>query len=406
MFADYYEGSGGTVHFGAGPIVNFSGGIGPSNFAAAQTMTLPAGGPPIYQPVRADGLPGLELNAANAQNGDVSSGTYGANPNYGATQLADEDDSYNRRDFSSSQGTAASAAPAFLVRMRRTNNLNGLDQEPGISSSGPTLPIPFGRGSMMARSGEPGQFSVLSGVTVRATAIASGAPTRTVGRPDAANSLPGSLSATGSLSGSTTGSQLYYVVFNLSQWQSLSAASTSVFTISSSGSILSSGGTATYGYVADGTAVDTTDISPAFPGGRPYIGPTAMVGDQANQISVPTPSVLTNELLQELAPSGIAYIPIVDDNPSSPLFDRVIGFGLVTGVQASGNGIAFTVGSVGAIAAQNVSATLGVQLPKIFAQPTSGPALTTQLFDGYPANTNNLALAPVLVNHYQGPSQP
>ena len=65
--------------------------------------------------------------------------------------------------------------------MRRTNNLNGLDQEPGISSSGPTLPVLFGRGSLMARSGSGSQLSVASGITVRATAIAGPQPAKTVG---------------------------------------------------------------------------------------------------------------------------------------------------------------------------------------------------------------------------------
>ena len=65
--------------------------------------------------------------------------------------------------------------------MRRTNNINGLDQEPGVSSGGPTLPVLFGRGSMMARSGSPGQLSVASGITVRATAIAGPQPAKTVG---------------------------------------------------------------------------------------------------------------------------------------------------------------------------------------------------------------------------------
>ena len=48
MFADYVDTSGGTVHYGAGPVVNFSGGVGPTDLAAAQTMTLPS--PPVYQP--------------------------------------------------------------------------------------------------------------------------------------------------------------------------------------------------------------------------------------------------------------------------------------------------------------------------------------------------------------------
>ena len=138
--------SGGTVQYGAGPVVSFSSsGVGPTDLAAAQTMTL--GVPPVYQPA------GLQLNLSNETEGDMSSGTYGSNAGYSATELADEDASYNRRDLTLSSGTASASAPAFLVRMRRTNNSGGLDQVSGVSSGGPTLPILFGRGSMMARSG-------------------------------------------------------------------------------------------------------------------------------------------------------------------------------------------------------------------------------------------------------------
>ena len=86
---------------------------------------------------------------------------------------ADEDGATTRRLHALCRPGAS--APAFLVRMRRTNNPSGLDQESGsgISSSGPTLPILFGRGSMMARSGTGNQLSVTTGITVRATAIAA-----------------------------------------------------------------------------------------------------------------------------------------------------------------------------------------------------------------------------------------
>ena len=47
LFTDYVD-SGGTVQYGAGPVVSFSGGVGPADLAAAQTMTL--GVPPVYQP--------------------------------------------------------------------------------------------------------------------------------------------------------------------------------------------------------------------------------------------------------------------------------------------------------------------------------------------------------------------
>ncbi len=163
--------SGGTVQYGAGPVVNFSGGN--TELAAAQNITWPP--PPPYSPTRADGTPGLEMNYPyNAQNGDMVSGTYSLSGSYSTTVSADEDAYYNRRDFTPSTGTAA---PAFLVRMRRTNNLLGLDQESGVSTSGPPLPILFGRGSMMARSaalsGGTGGLSVASGIAVRAAGIAA-----------------------------------------------------------------------------------------------------------------------------------------------------------------------------------------------------------------------------------------
>ena len=183
--------SGGSVQYGAGPVVNFSGGNGPADLAASQFMS--PGAPPVYQARRSDGTPGLELNQGpdfNAANGDMSSGTYNFNTSYGTApvdnlngssgtaQSADEDAYYNRRDFAYSAGTADSAsAPAFLVRMRRTNNLLGLDQESGVSTSGPTLPILFGRGSMMARNSGSlsgsSSLSVASGIVVRAAGIAA-----------------------------------------------------------------------------------------------------------------------------------------------------------------------------------------------------------------------------------------
>ena len=158
--------------YGAGPVVQFQGGNSTLP-TASQQLIVPAS--PVYQPTRSDGTPGLEINVGNAQqSGDMSSGTYGSNPNYNAANVADEDGSYNRRDLTPSSGTAASASdPAFLVRMRRTNNTSGLTRQPGVSSGGPTLPVLFGRGSLMAQSGGTGQLSVASGITVRGTAIAA-----------------------------------------------------------------------------------------------------------------------------------------------------------------------------------------------------------------------------------------
>ena len=57
LFTDYVDSSGGTVHYGAGPVVNFSGGIGPTELAAESHALMQPGTPPVYQPG------GLELNA-------------------------------------------------------------------------------------------------------------------------------------------------------------------------------------------------------------------------------------------------------------------------------------------------------------------------------------------------------
>jgi hypothetical protein len=430
MFANYPDSSGGTVSYGAGPVVNFGTGIPPTDLAAGQTITWPP--PPPYQPTRSDGItPGLELNQSsgnlNAREGDMVAGTYSQNTvdppdgaaDEGTTAADGSGNPYHRRDFQNTSNQA------FLVRMRRTNNISSntsnttssFDQEGGISSSGPTLPVLFGRGSMMARSGNTGQLSVASGVTVRATAIAATAPARTVGRPysgtDANNNpvnAPGSLSANLLLPPpNNTTEQLYYVVIKLSQLPSLANSSQPVTIVITGGTVsvqATNGTTTPCGYVADGSGIDSSDVSTTYPNGRPLLGPTAIVGDLANPL-VPADAVaLTNELVNE-APTGVAYIPIVDDSQSSLLFDRVVGFGYVSGVAAGANGgINFIVGgSSGTIASQNASASLGVLLPVAFATTSSsGSAMATQLFAGY-TGINNLLLSPVLVNHYIGPTQ-
>ena len=173
LFTDSVDSSGGTVQYGAGPVVNFSGDVGPADLDAGQTITWPPPSP-VYQPTTSSGTAGLELNPSNATEGDMVAGTY----NLG--QPSAEADDYTRADFSPAL-SGSSTGSAFLVRMRRTNNVYGLDQEPGISSSGPTLPVLFGRGSLMARSGSGSQLSAASGITVRATAIAGPQPAKTVG---------------------------------------------------------------------------------------------------------------------------------------------------------------------------------------------------------------------------------
>ena len=120
---------------------------------------------------------GTEL-LATRQNGDMVAGTY--NPG----QPSAEGDDYTRADFTPAL-SGSSTSSAFLVRMRRTPLIEPAGQF-GSSArasvpSGPTLPLLFGRGSMMAQSGGSSQLSVASGITVRATAIAAAMPAKTVG---------------------------------------------------------------------------------------------------------------------------------------------------------------------------------------------------------------------------------
>jgi len=357
MFADYYEASGGTVHYGAGPVVDFSGGIGPAEFAAAQTMTLPnPPRPPVYQPVRADGAPGLELNLSNQIEGDMSSGTYGFNTGYDPTQLADEDANYNRRDFTPSAGTAT----AFLVRTRRTNNINGLDQEPGISSAGPTLPILFGRGSMMARSGSGSQLSVASGVTVRATAIAGPQPAKTVG-PLYTNT-GGTLTAVAQLAPFALRSDL---------WAGLTAAG--------------------------GTASVTVDPLVA--------GSGAMVLNSQFQVtltSIGQPLVSsTADSTLTLGPQSAFYVPIYADFASQP--GTIIGFVYYTNWTYTSGSLALgPVAGAMQIGGQNVSPTMALPLP-----PALAPADVAAMFQDHAALYSQYPLyAPALVNRYLGPNQP
>jgi Flp pilus assembly protein TadG len=352
MFADNVDTSGGTVHYGAGPMVNFSGGVGPTDLAAAQTMTLPS--PPVYQPLRADGTPGLELNPANATEGDMTSGTYGFNAGYDPTQLADEDANYNRRDFTPSAGTAAMSAPTFLVRMRRTNNINGLDQEPGVSSGGPTLPVLFGRGSMMARSGAPGLLSVASGFTVRAAAIAGPQPAKTVG-PLYTNS-GGTLTAVAQLAPFAIRSGLW-------------------------------------AQVSGGTAVTVNPMAAAS-------GATILDSQfRLTLTSIGQPLVSsTNDGALLAGPQSAMYVPIYADYTSQP--GTIIGF-------VNYNNWSYTSGSLtlgpaaGAvqIGGQNVSPTMALPLPAALA-----PGDVSTIFQAHAALFSQYPLyAPALVNRYLGP---
>ena len=103
LFTDYVDSSGGTVHYGAGPVVNFSGGIGPAELAASQLMQ--PGTPPVL-PARKAGVkhPTTPRRA-----------TWWREPIPG--QPGVEGDDYTRTDFTPAP-SGSSTGNAFLVRMR------------------------------------------------------------------------------------------------------------------------------------------------------------------------------------------------------------------------------------------------------------------------------------------------
>jgi hypothetical protein len=91
---------------------------------------------------------------------------------------------YARNDFNPGADNGA-----FLVRLRRSNDFEQLpaQTDPEIGSSGPALPLLFGRGTMIRAHDADASYSVRrDGLTVRATAIADAWPAAHVGLPQPA----------------------------------------------------------------------------------------------------------------------------------------------------------------------------------------------------------------------------
>lgn len=156
------------IGLGAGPIINLSAPLG-GGLAGGQNIVSYS----IYDPL-------LELNTTNEAQGDILTG------NYDASQRHDEGynlgNYYTRDDFPANFDEMASLTPhdSFLVRIRRTNDPNGLDNLAGISSSGPSLPYLFGRGAFISADG-PDYNPRTDGVSFAAVSIADAQPALSVG---------------------------------------------------------------------------------------------------------------------------------------------------------------------------------------------------------------------------------
>lgn len=209
---------------GAGPILDLTDGV--TSMDALQTISVPE--TRVYKPY-------LQLNQQNAVEGDMVSGRFCYSvdpyPSEGAAHAVPGTivcsdpqralSTYARNDFNPSadpprppaqlsgcpspDDPAPDAWPgpgsgslttaddsAFLVRLRRSNEYRDLpgQTDVDVASSGPALPLLFGRGSVIHGTDDESTYSIRrDGLTVRATAIAEIRPAMHVGLPQ--QSLPG-----------------------------------------------------------------------------------------------------------------------------------------------------------------------------------------------------------------------
>ncbi len=217
--------NGDPSQFGAGPIIDVTDGV--TNLHALQTMSVPD--VHAYKP-------NLQINQHNAVHGDMVSGRfcYSADPAASeglayadpdtivCTEQQHADGAYARNDFNPNLTTPqppislAGCPPAddpppdpwpipgsgsltgvddsaFLVRLRRSNELQDFERtEPDVASTGPSLPLVFGKGTTIFGDDPIGSYSVRrDGLTVRATAIAEIRPAMHIGIPQTNPALPG-----------------------------------------------------------------------------------------------------------------------------------------------------------------------------------------------------------------------
>ena len=155
---DPSEADGDAIGYGAGSLVAVRG-QGPNNVLGQ----IEGGG--FYKPV-------LALNVTNEIHGDLVAGAFipGA-----ATVRSREQESYERIDFQPVPGDVSATARSLLVRLRRTQDQNGLDRIPGVSTGGPPLPFLFALGGTMQQA-DASYAPRRDGLTVRGASIATARP--------------------------------------------------------------------------------------------------------------------------------------------------------------------------------------------------------------------------------------
>jgi hypothetical protein len=382
---DLNPADGDQQQFGAGPVATVTDAIGDPALEAGGIISTPA--PPVYKPI-------LQANSGNAAQGDLVSGTYGWNQAYDApTAALDESQDYSRRDFVPDAAPGTIPDTGFLARLRRSGESFGGGS--AIASNGPPIPFLFGRGSMIARmSGENGNLSVQSGVTVRATAIA-GAGTISLSPAGAAptTTAVGHVLIIGPVDSVDGIRGLAPFGVTVTYWQSLNNPANAIQG-------------ADHPTVNPATGVITSNLLPQ-PGATQNPNSVEAGVTGANQAVLTTIGQVflasSSDAPLNVAPALYAYVPIY--NTIGTTARTIVGFGFVTWSYTQGQ-LTITVpwnaarnAPLDKIAVENASGTLLMPLPAAVLQ--AGAA--QQVFDANEALTGPL-LAPVLVNRFFGPN--
>ncbi len=298
-------------NFGAGPILNFEGGVGDPTFAASQLISVPTSH--VYKPMQSNGEPGIETNELNDADGDMV------------------------------KGVSPDGQPTFTTRMKRSRE----SPVPGISTSGPPVPLLFGRGSLIQLS-TPGDYSPLQhGITVRATAIAQATRVKSVGKSIGAGKaeLPDGLA--GALP----------LVIMRSSWE----GDLSSVTVNIDGTLMGASGT--IGHVTN----------------KDGIGEVTSLGQVCESSTEKDPPLIIEDmdgfataLMDNLPTSRAGYVPIIAEPTDGNIANRVIGIACVEladiNVTPDGTTVTFRLTKqTDKIATENASAILA----KAIAPPLS-----------------------------------
>jgi Putative Flp pilus-assembly TadE/G-like len=396
--------------YGAGPVISFTGGTTEAN--ALQSVT----GTSVYKP-------DLQLNGQdNDQAGDMVAGTFTP---LAPPQPPTEAQDYTRNDFMVS--SASATAPSFLVRMRRTNDpRETASNTSGVSSLGPSLPLLFGRGSMIAGGDPNAGYNVrFHGLTIRSTSIADARLAKTIGPAYPVALYPNATPAFNGLSGAAP------FALSLASWNGLTATTTatvkndgSLSGLAGAGQIIRATSLAAQVGANDGT-ITVTPAAGATQGPPPGFPPPpffiridnsatqsaellkvtavdpqteltwtvqrAQQGTQAQQFSANAPVLLHAAMTIGFnvtalgSGQSVALDQLIGANVSTfvPLYDDasmlIVGFGGVkwTASTLSGNLSLNLTRQQGALVPQNATAVFALPLMANYTQPLTAAQLGT-----------------------------